>query len=174
MMPRVLQLPAQASLTAAVDALTGEGTPRALAERIAPLDRLAELFETDHIASQLEVARGTAAAAYYRVGDLVDLDWLRQGLAELPAEDRWERRAIEGLREGLVYARRQLTQDVLRCRETAGQVEECLAAYLQEHKNQLNKLRALISDIKSARHPTLAALLVVMRELGRLAGRKET
>ena len=35
---------------------------------------------------------------------------------------------------------------------------------------QLTALAALVSDIKSARRASLAALLVVVRELGRVAG----
>jgi NAD-specific glutamate dehydrogenase len=98
---------------------------------------------------------------------------VRQGLAGLPAEDRWERRAVEGLSQGLVYARRQLTRDVLLGGEIGHPVTECLHAYAARHEKALAELQTLISDIKSARRTTLAALLVVMRALGRLAGRKE-
>ena len=80
---------------------------------------------------------------YYGVGDIVDLDWVRQGLAELPAEDRWERRAIEGLSQGLVYARRQLTRDVLLCGEAGRPVKECLHAYVARHEKALAELRDL-------------------------------
>ncbi|HEX7406506.1 MAG TPA: NAD-glutamate dehydrogenase domain-containing protein [Candidatus Binatia bacterium] len=174
-LPRILPPAARAGLAEAADALASEGTPRALAERIPPLERLAELFEVDHIAGELGAARATAAEAYYQVDDLVDLAWVRQSLTELPAEDRWERRAVEGLIEGLVYARRQLTHAILlRCQEGGGGVEDCLHAYVQEHQEQLQKLRTLVSDIKSARRTTLAALLVVMRAIGRLADREDT
>ena len=169
--PQDLPAAAQQSLGAAMEALTAEGTPRALAQRIVPLDRLAELFEIAQIAESVEMPRSAAAETYYRVGDVVDLDWVRQSLGTLPAEGRWERRAVEGLHEGLVYARRQITHNVLLCRQGGGQVDECLREYIEAHQEQLAKLRVLIDDIKSAPHATLAALLVVVRELGRLVGR---
>jgi glutamate dehydrogenase len=174
MLPQMLPPPARAAFASAAEALAADGTPRPLAERIVPLERLAELFEVGHIAGDLDVHCGAAAEVYYGVGDIVDLDWVRQGLAGLPAEDRWERRAIEGLSEGLVYARRQLTRDVLLCGEARHPVQERLQAYVTGHEKRLAELQTLINDIKSARHTTLAALLVVMRALGRLAGRKET
>ncbi len=113
--------------------------------------------------------RQRAADAYYRVLALADLDWVRQSLSDLPAEDRWERRALEGLREGLMYARRELTNAVLLTRPD-GTVAQCLVEYAETHHQQLRSLHALIEDAKSARRPTLAAILVVMRSLGRLAG----
>jgi glutamate dehydrogenase len=170
-LPSILPPAARDGLTAAVNGLVGAGTPPALAQRVAALDRLPELLEGAHIAAALHAPEEMVAETYYRVGDIIDLDWVRQNLADLPAEGRWERRAVEGLSEALVYARRQLTHDVLVGRADGRQVEECVQAYAQAHREQLEKLRALINDIKSARRATLAALLVVMRELGRLVGR---
>jgi glutamate dehydrogenase len=172
LLPTLLPAAARAALISAGDSLAAEGTPRTLAQRIVALDRLAELFEIAQIAADVSVPGRTVAEAYYRAGEVIDLDWVRQSLSELPAEDRWERRALEGLREGLVYARRQLTHDVLLCREGGGDVDERLQDYVDMHAQQLAKLRRLIDDIKSARRSTLAALLVVMRELGRLVGRR--
>jgi glutamate dehydrogenase len=174
MLPQILPPPARAGFVSAVDTLAAGGVPRPAAERIVSLGRLAELFEIGHIAGDLGVDRSAAAAAYYGVGDIVDVDWVRQSLAELPAEDRWERRAIEGLSQGLAYARRQLTRSVLRCGEAGCPVNECLQTYSARQQQALAELRTLINDIKSARRTTLAALLVVMRALGRLAGRTET
>jgi len=168
LLPNVVPPAAQATATAAADALAAEGLPRPLAQRLVPLGRLAELFEIAHLASELERSRRSTAEVYCRVGDLVDLDWIRQSLIEAATEDRWERRAIEGLREGLVYARRELTRNVLSSH--AGD-DGGLREYAEAHDQQLRAVRALIDDIKSARRPTLAALVVVMREIGRLVGR---
>ena len=107
---------------------------------------------------------------YYRLGEVVDLDWVQRGLRELPAEDRWERRALEGLNEGLMYARRQLVYNILQYSTAGGAVDACLREYLAGHQGQLTALAALVSDIKSAPRTSLAAVLVVMRELGRLVG----
>src|SRR5262249_53282804 len=144
-----------AHLVTAVEAHAAEGTPRPLAQRIVSLDRVAEVFEIGHIAADLTVPSGVVADLYHRVGEVVDLDWLRRRLAELPAEDRWERRAVEGLSEGLLYARRQLAHDTLLCHEDGGEVEACLRVYTEAHREELEKLRALINDIKSAPRTTL-------------------
>jgi NAD-specific glutamate dehydrogenase len=70
-----------------------------------------------------------------------------------------------------MYARRRLTHDVLATRPS-GSVEQCLREYVEANDPPLRKLQVLIDDVKSARRPTLAALLVVMRALGRLVGER--
>ena len=171
LLPQVLPAAARQSLSTGIDALAADGTPHALAQRIAPLDRLAEIFDIVQIADAVEVSRNLAAEVYYRAGEVVDLDWVRQSLGSLPADGRWERRAGEGLYEGLVSARRQITHDVLLSHHAGGQAGDWLRAYSGSHQEQLAKLRAVIDDIKSAPHATLPALLVVVRELARLVGR---
>jgi glutamate dehydrogenase len=166
----VLPAATREQLSATTESLAADGTPRPLALRIVSLDQLAELFEIAHIARELDVAHRMTAEVYYRVGEVVDLDWVRRSLADQLAEDRWERRAIEGLNAGLMYARRQLTHNILLCRQGGEAVDACLQEYIETNREQLAKVAALVNDIKSARHASLAALLVVMRELGRLAG----
>ena len=159
---------------AELDGFMEAGVPPSLAQALVTLRRTAELVEIDQIGSDLQAPLEIAGEVYYRVGELVDLDWIRDNLASLAAQgtnDRWERRALEGLAEGLVYARRQLTRDILLHRQGGAEVDHCLAAYVEEHGTQIDKVRSLIDDIKSAPQPTLAGIVVVMRELGRLAGR---
>jgi glutamate dehydrogenase len=155
------------------DTLASRGTPRTLAQQIAALTRLADAFEVAQIAAGLDLQLAVAADAYVRVAEVVDLDWLRQSLTQLPGEDRWERRASEALSEGLVYARRQLTRKVLTELSAEASVSDGVAAYLSANGEQVQKVRALIDDMKNAPRITLAAVIVVMRELGRLVGRAQ-
>jgi glutamate dehydrogenase len=168
--PELLPPTARGHLEADVDALAAGGTPRELAERIARLEQLADLFEIAEVARTVGASRRTAAEAYYRVGEVVDLDWVRRSLSELPAEDRWERRAIAALNEGLMEARRQLTQTVLQYQGPSGIVDSGLHQYVAEQREPLARLAALVRDSQSAGRASLAALVVVVREIGRVAG----
>jgi glutamate dehydrogenase len=168
-LPGLLPVAAWDGLRAAADALVHEGVPYAAAGRVAALDRLAEALEIVCIAADVGLPVREVAEVSFRLADIVDLDWVRHALCDLPAEDRWERRAVEGLQQGLTYARRRLTRTVLSCREDGEPVEQCLAAYAATHRSQLAKFSDIVHDIKNAPRATLPALLVVMRELGRLA-----
>jgi glutamate dehydrogenase len=171
--PEVLSPAADAKRAHTVDELAAEGIPPLVAERVVLLDRMAEIFEIAHVADEQQFARRTAAEVYYRVDELLDLEWVRERLLALQAEDRWERRAVAGLTEGLMYARRQLTIDILRCEVRGAPIDACLRTYADAEAEQLGRLTALVDDIKSAPRVPLAAVLVIMRELGRLVGRPE-
>jgi glutamate dehydrogenase len=161
-------------LEEAVAELEGLGMSGPLARRCSTLAHLVDFLEIAHLAAEMETPLQLTAETFYRTVELVDLDWVREGLAGAAGEDRWEHRAVEGLMEGLVYARRVLTHEILAHRgagPATTQVEHCLAEYGREHEEQIEEVRALINDVRSAPHPTLAGLVVIMREVGRLCSR---
>jgi len=150
----------------ALDELGRHGTPRVLAERLLAQERLADALEISNLAAEVGLTRRLTAEVYYRVAELVDLEWIRTALESVTAEDRWEQRAVESLHAGLNGARRELTREVLACGTT---VEQCLAEYAAINDGGIKRLAGLVDDVKSARTPSLAAFLVVIGELNRLA-----
>lgn len=152
-----------------VGRLSALGLAASAAEGIARLASLTDAMEITYIARELDYAPATVAEAYLRSARLVDVDWVRRELpAVVAGEGRWEQRAKEALSEGLLYARRQLTRNVLSYHADGQAVDECVQAYATESKGQLERLQGIIADLKAAPQPTLPAMLVVMRELGRL------
>jgi len=112
----------------------------------------------------------TAAQGYFATADLIDLDWLREALpTTLTGEDRWDPRAAASLLETVRDLRRQLTLHVLGYHRDGTPIDECLRAYVGSCREQLDVVSGLIVDLKAAAPPTLPALLVVMREIARLA-----
>lgn len=157
----------RASQQAVLEALGRLGTPRAVAERVLRQQALAEALDVASIATELGAAPRLAGEVYYGAGELVDLNWARQALSELVAEDRWEQRAIETLHQGLSRARRQLTREAL---QSGTSLVSCLEGYTRSNRAQIDRTVALLHDMKSARKPTLAAFVILIRELTRLAG----
>jgi glutamate dehydrogenase len=152
-----------------VGRLTDLGLTAATAERVAQLESLSEALELTYIAGELDYASTTVARAYFQAALVIDLDWVRSVLPSVVAgEGRWEQRAKEALSEGLLYARRQLTMNVLSYHMDSQPVDECVRAYATESATQLQRVQGLIADLKAAPQPGLPAMLVVMRELGRL------
>jgi glutamate dehydrogenase len=155
---------------AEVERLRGRGVDAAFAEEVARLASAADALEVTEIAHELGVPTRTVADAYFGALDLVDLAWLRRSLpATVSGEARWERRAIGGLIEGLRQARRQLTINLLAAGHADSHIDERLHLYADQNGFQLARLRAVVDDLRTETQPTLAGMLVVMRELGRLA-----
>lgn len=166
LVPDILPESEQAQFHTEIERLAAEGTPRTLATRVLLLDRLAELFEIAEIAAGLEIERPVVAESFYRVSELLELNWIYRAIEELPADDRWERGAIEELRQSVASAHRQVTTDVASYR--AATVDDSLASYLATREQDLSRVRNLICDIKASPRVSLAALVVAARELSRL------
>ncbi|MGD9764241.1 MAG: NAD-glutamate dehydrogenase domain-containing protein [Candidatus Binatia bacterium] len=160
----------RATYLAEVRALTEAAVPVSLAERLAKVTALAEALEIAHIGAIAGVPLRLAAEAYGEIGASLELNWVRKALpGAFGGEDRWEPRAAAVLLDGLRQARRQITRDVLADCVPGRSVAECFAAYAAARREQIEMVLRLVSDSKAAPQPSLPALLVVMRELGRLA-----
>jgi NAD-specific glutamate dehydrogenase len=87
----------------------------------------------------------------------------------VPGDDRWEKRAAEGLREDLSAARRRMTAMVFGRPER--EIRDRFRAFAVAHETEIGRLRALIEDLASRRQISIAAMVVVVRELWKLASR---
>jgi len=162
--------PALAANTAThVEEIAAQGVPRALARRIAFAARFAEVLDIAAIAIERNFDAAFAATGYYRLCDLLDLEWLDRRLSEIIPHDRWEKRVVLGLGEDLMAMRRDFALNVL---ATASEVVDAAAAidaYLVGHQGELTRIGDIIDDVTAAPQVTLAALSVVIREIGNLA-----
>lgn len=166
--------PALAANTAAkVDAIASTGVPRALAQRVALHQRFPEILDIAAIAIEHGFDATFAAVGYFRLCDLLDLEWLDRRLEEVVPRDRWEKRVRLGLAEDLMTMRRDFATDVLSSAPEAVDAVAAIDSYLVSHQNTLTRIGAIIDDITTAPRVTLAALSVVIREIGRLAAGRE-
>jgi glutamate dehydrogenase len=145
------------------------GVDPLLAERVARLGSLADVLEIAFISSEADIPVERVAVAYAGVDTLVDLAWMRDTLHTLSdGDDRWQRRAAEGLIEETLHARRRLTRTIINQHGTDGIDQRSLDQYRAAHGAQLASLQQLINDVRASPKPMLAAMLVVSRELNRL------
>src|SRR6266849_6426990 len=89
------------------------GLPARLAHDLATADWLVGALDVVLVARAAGVDPEAAAARYYGLGQQVDFAWLWARLAEAGEDDRWRERAVEGLVEDVLRARRRLTRIAL-------------------------------------------------------------
>ncbi|MET0152767.1 MAG: NAD-glutamate dehydrogenase domain-containing protein, partial [Candidatus Binatia bacterium] len=152
--------------TAALERL---GVDRGQARALVALERLRDALQVVRVAEDREIPLDDAAVLYRKVGEILDFAGLDLWFAAMPSEDRWEKRAAEALREDLSAARRRITATIftLPQRDVAARVE----SFLQVHEAELARLRGLIDEFARRRQTSIAAMVVVVRELWKLAGR---
>ncbi|MCC6766921.1 MAG: NAD-glutamate dehydrogenase [Deltaproteobacteria bacterium] len=150
---------------ARVAALVAEQVPTDLAAACVRLEGLRALLDVAHVAGATNIPPATAAAAYFGAAEIFDFAWLRQALDDVAGEDRWERRAVESLGAELDHVRRELTRQLL---AGSGEVAARVVTFRLRRAATLERIRALLADLQSAGTVTLPAIMVLVRELGRL------
>jgi glutamate dehydrogenase len=152
--------------TAAVERL---GVDRGQARALLALERLRGTLQVVRVAEDRDIPLDDAAFLYRRVGEILDFAGLDLWFAAVPIDDRWDKRAAEALREDLSAARRRITATifVLPQRGLAARVE----SFQQVHEAELARLRGLFDELARGRRTSVAAMVVVVRELWKLAGR---
>jgi glutamate dehydrogenase len=154
---------------AAAEALGHLGIEVGVARSLLALERLYGALQVVRVAEDRDIPLGAASELYRKVGAMLDFANLDRWFAGVPGEDRWDKRAAEALREDLAAARRRLTATIF------AQPQKSLAVrysmFLQAHEGELARLRGLIDEFADRRQKSIAAMVVVVRELWKLAGR---
>jgi NAD-specific glutamate dehydrogenase len=134
-------------------ALAAAGLGEATAGALAAAEWTAGALDVVAAAEHGGLTVAEAGRRYFGLAAAIDFPWILARLADASSEDRWERDAVAGLVEDVHAARRRLV---------AG-VPDALPP------GPLGRVQAALHDLRAAPRAPLAALLVLVRELRRLA-----
>jgi len=158
--PDVLVPSERDELEARVSALAGHGAPEELARRVAGLsDRFAAL-DIVGVADATGTEIDEVAGLHFLVGGRLDLHWLRDRIATLPRENRWQAMARAALRDDLFSLHAELTTDVLR--------QGGIDAWLEANRLATERAQEILAEIRSGGTFDLTTLPVALRELRNL------
>jgi glutamate dehydrogenase len=152
---------------AEVERLTAAGVPEPIARAHALSGELA--YAPDVIAVADETGREVeeVGVAFALLGDKLRFHWLEDELDSLPAAQRTQRWAVQGLRDDAHQARRDCVARALH--ESPGAPpDEALDAFLECRPGQCRHLNAVMRSL-SVDGSDLAGLMVAVRELHGLA-----
>jgi glutamate dehydrogenase len=103
------------------------------------------------------------AAAWYALGEVLELDWLRDRIAALPRDGRWSGLARNALREDCERERALLAAEVL---GTSGGLD----GWLDQHQVAVGRFLSLLDEVRaSTTKPDVSTLSVAMREVRALS-----
>ena len=131
------------------------GAGKDLADRVAALDALAPALDVVQVAGGEERV-GDVAVVYFALGTALELDWLRDRIATLPRDDRWQALARAALGDDYAQERAVLTAEVL----GGGGLD----AWMARHRPAVDRFLMVVDDIRAGAPPDLATLSVAMRE----------
>jgi glutamate dehydrogenase len=173
-LPKLLAPGESEALEELTERFTAAGVPAELATRVASLDALFSGLNVIEVAAACGETVEKVAAVYFDLGYKLDLHWLRDQIARLPADTHWQTLAQGALRDDLYSEQRELTADVLK-REGADRgaddrdAEALIEAWLADNRSPVERTRSILSDLKEADTLDIAMLSVALREIRNLS-----
>jgi glutamate dehydrogenase len=167
-LPDVLGGPAREAFEQQVSELREAGVPADLASRVAGMPSMPFAFDVVAIASDTGRTLHDAMTTYFRLGDRLELSWLRERIIELPRANRWQALARAALREDLLGLYRKLASQILSGTGGPAPTEQALERWEGRNQPSVERWLATLADIRASRTYDTTTLPVALRELRRL------
>ncbi len=148
--------------------LEADGAPHGLARRVASLGAAQSAVDIVAVAGVRPTPVTRAANVYFSVGAATGLDWLRNGIDQLPVDGHWQAIARGTLREEAYALQRRLTSKVL-AGDERGEPARAVAAWLDGRGREAEGLRRTLHDMRTAGNPDFPTLSVALQSVRRLA-----
>jgi glutamate dehydrogenase len=164
----ILTEPSQAHLAKLSAELQEQGIPAEVANNLSAMQYLFYGLDVIRVAANTEKEVLDVAQTYFALEMDLELHWLRQSVATLPADDMWERRAKAGLGDEVDNSLRTLTQEVIQASADIKELDARLSHWRELNSDNIKHYRATFSEIKAETELTLSMVSVAIRELRNL------
>jgi glutamate dehydrogenase len=155
--------------------LARAGVPSGLAARVAAMPSLFAALDIIEVAEATERSLEGVTAVYFRLGGRLQLNWLRDRIAELPRANRWQALARAALRDDLYSLHRALTVEAAKADSIASSAvpdpsspDALIDAWMDANTAAVERSRAMLGDIRATRVFDLTTLPVALREVRNL------
>ena len=165
-LPRLLAPADREALAKRAATLREKGVSPELAARVASLREMVATFDVTDVAAEFGLRFEDVAGVHFRLGDDLQLHWLRDRIVALPREDRWSALARSALRDDLYALHRALTAEILKAGAT-GDAEMQVQAWIADNPAAERCLETL-ADIRVGRVYDMTTLPVAVREVRNL------
>ena len=143
----------------------------ALARDLGALRFLDQFLEILRVGRETEADPVDAGRAFYRVSDLLHVQWIRNAIFETAEDDRWEQRAALALSDDLSRAHHELVAQVLRTRALVPDIDRATDQVIGSRRGDVTRFQSLLQEIQGDQAMSLSGLSVAVREIAWLAER---
>ncbi len=139
--------------------------PKPLAARVAGLEYLPSSLAVIEVSETLGVALGPTAKAFFEVGERLSLGYLRDGLATLATNNKWEKIALNSL----ILDLRSLQAALTRCYLEAKKRDKTLTVQTFLETKTVSRYEQTVAELRDSNALGLAGGQVLARLLGQLS-----
>ena len=162
-LPEVLDPERARLLAERIKTLVAEGVSPELAAAVAGLGDLTATFDLAQIAARFQTGVEAAARIYFQLGAKLSIDWLRRAVEGVKADTDWQKLALAAVVGDLNALQAEAASTALSA--TNGDAGVAVESWTNFRRHGLQRIDALITDVKAGPSIDLAALTVVGREL---------
>jgi len=168
-LPEVLRGDEAKWLATCAIGLIEQEVPGDLAREIAMQESVFTALDIVELASSSGRTIDDVAAMHNAIGDRLDLSWLRDRVVDdLPRDDRWHALARSALRDDAYTEHRLITAAALTAGPEGTDVDAALDHWIEANRIGVDRVHAILEDIRSHGTYDLANLSVALRELRNL------
>ena len=153
------------AIDAAMARLVERGVPEDLALEAASANDLLSALDVVEVAASAAISVEEAASVYFALGEKLDLHWLRDRIATLPRDNRWQALSRAALRDDLYAQLSALTLDSLRLDAGEATPSDRVDAWLARNRIPVARCRQILGDLASAGRTDFTMLSVAMGEI---------
>ena len=143
------------------------GVPPGLAHRVAGLATMFSTFDIVEVGADAGLEVEEVAAVYFKLGERLELHWLRDRIVALPRDDRWRALARAALRDDLYSLHRGLAAEVLRDTDSKASATERVDGWVARNPASERCLQTL-AEIRLGHVFDTTTLPVAVREVRNL------
>ena len=153
------------AIDAAAAGFVERGVPEDLAAEVACCDDLLSALAVVEVAAGAAIPVEAAASVYFELGEKLDLHWLRDRIAALPRDNRWQALSRAALRDDLYAQLSALTLDSLRLDTGGAAPAGRVDAWLRQNRIPVARCRQIVGDLMNAGQTDFTMLSVAMGEI---------
>jgi glutamate dehydrogenase len=145
-----------------------QGVPEKLAKQIASCNALFTAFDITEAAHKDQLDLAETAKTYYRLGQQLELNTLRDLMNAYPIDNTWDELARAGFRDDIDRVQRKLTARLLTRKATdlkRKNLDDCIHAWIHRHAFLTGRWKTLLAELKASEVVGFVKYSVVLREL---------
>ena len=135
------------------------------AHELAVTRALFSVMDIIEVAQKLDTDVAKVAELYFRIGEYLELSWIRSQVIAHTTENNWESLSREALRDDLDLQQRQLTEGIIRIDHSKKDYITIFTEWTENHAHLIERWRHILADVRASSNLNYTMFFVAIREL---------
>ena len=141
------------------------GIDAEFAHELAVTRAMFSIMDIIEVAQKFDIEVTKVAELYFRIGEYLELTWIRSQVIAHSTENNWESLSREALRDDLDWQQRQLTAGIISIDGSKKDFLKVFNAWTENHASLIERWRHILTDLRASTNLNYTMFFVAIREL---------